>query len=286
LRRDRIVITSGVRRGMEALGVAIRRQKNVLLWGPPGIGKSTLISHALHRRGLWEGVRVRVVSIRLFRHETARQIVHALCCAIEGDGADPRARVTESVSELFYRLFDLLDHEAADCVLVLVDEMDYALGSATSDILRDLYDECGGRVLFAFISIAAYAAKMAAPSTPLLEAAASRLAVHRKLNGASQADAQMLADQLLDNIRLEPDVVAHFLKSARGSVRALLDLYEDAESVAQIAGVKQLSLAKWTELRRLGGGLVDEAPTQKLTTQSTTHLTTLSPDGNTKKAVA
>jgi AAA domain len=221
VRRDRIVITSAVRRGIEALGVGIRRRKNVLLWGGPGIGKSTLIEHAQRRRGLWEGRRVRVLSLRLFRYQSARQILHCLACGLEGAGADAHARVTESVPRLFYRFLDLLEQAEADCVLVVLDEADYLVGGDTSDLLRDLYDECGGRALFAFVSIGGYAARMAAPSTPLLEAAASRLAVHKKLNGASQADAQMLADRLLEHVKLEPEAVAYLLKSARGSVRAL-----------------------------------------------------------------
>jgi hypothetical protein len=48
--------------------------------------------------------------------------------------------------------------------------------------------------------------------------------------------------------------------------------------------VKQLSLAKWTELRRLAGGLVDEAPAQKSAAELTTQLTTLSPERNVKVA--
>jgi hypothetical protein len=196
-----------------------------------------------------------------------------LCCAVEGpSGADPHARVIESIPSLFYRLLDLLNAVAADHVLIIIDEADYLVGSVAPDLLRDLFDECGGRALFAFISISSFAARMANPSTPLLEAAASRLAIHRKLNGASQTDAQTLADHLVEGVKIEPDLIAHILKSTHGSVRSLLDRYEDVETLARLAGVDRVSLGRFNELQRLAGGAVDEAPAQKSgITQSITH---------------
>lgn len=283
--------TSLIRAGMEALGVGIRRQKNILLYGPPGIGKSTFIQHALNRRGLWEGRRLRVVSIPLFRHQTARQALYALCRAIEGDGAEPYARTAESAERLFFRLLDLVECEHADSVLALVDEADYAVGGDLTDLLRDAFDEAGGRLLFGFVSIAVFAAKMANPATPLLEAAASRLAVHRRLPSASQADAQLLADHLVEGVRLDSDLVSHLLKGARGSIRSLLDRYEEVEDIARIADVERLSLARWNDLRRLAGGAVDETSARR--DASTTQLISHSGDRhsqsaemNNKKAVA
>jgi DNA transposition AAA+ family ATPase len=208
-----------------------------LIEGPSGTGKTTL-SKLIAERYASDAAIVRLGALDGTRSMLAK-VLHATVGWHTVEGTK-RAAYDRALSEL---------KQKPDLILV-IDEADKLVGGPDRDekleVVRDLADESGcAIVLLSVKALARWLRRTDAYSETLT----TRLAFHFQFQRPTVQDAQLLADQLIEGVELEPDLVEHCLTAARGSYRPLLDLYTAIERLAGVAGVHHMNLAKWNELR-------------------------------------
>ena len=69
----------------------------------------------------------------------------------------------------------------------------------------------------------------------------------------SLEDAQLMAQQLLEDVRLDVDLIQHCVTASGGSYRPLLGIFEEIEKTAKTAGLQTMSLGKYRQLASFTG---------------------------------
>jgi hypothetical protein len=119
------------------------------------------------------------------------------------------------------------------------------------NLFRDVSDETG--CLIVFLSVGRLAARFLRP-TPFTETITSRLAARIEFRPPNMKDAMLLASELVEGVRFEPNLVGACLSASSDSLRALLSIYAEIESAARSAGVTgNLSVEKSEQLRAFAG---------------------------------
>jgi hypothetical protein len=110
------------------------------------------------------------------------------------------------------------------------------------------------------------------PRSSLMAAVKSRITVHAKLPRPNLSDAMLLAEELLDQVRFEADLVEHIFTNCGKSVsvRALIFEFYQIEQIALAAGLPRIGLARWR-------ALTDDEPAEpkKLTASQAAGITRL-----------
>jgi hypothetical protein len=66
-------------------------------------------------------------------------------------------------------------------------------------------------------------------------------------------DAELLARSLIEDVKLDADLLQQCVSESGGSYRPLLRLFEQIERTAKSAGIRTVSLAKWRQLASFAG---------------------------------
>jgi DNA transposition AAA+ family ATPase len=179
------------------------------LSGEAGLGKSIATAAAAAKFG---GVYVRGRS-SWTRKSMLQYILEEI------SGAIPPAK---SVDGLLRQVCDQL---AATGALLIIDEFDYAIEAKLVDLVRDIHDVSGCAVLLVGeVSMPATLAKWARFH--------SRVRKWLAAPRASEADVAALTGIYAPNLRIEADLIRHFITASRGNVRricgALSQVHQDA----------------------------------------------------------
>jgi len=179
--------------------------------GPAGSGKSTFAHEFVRRTGA-PSLTFRITS-------TPRATVRELAPQILGFHVHKHG-----VDEFLLRLADALVKDRPDIDFIVLDEGD-SLNQAPRFVLLHLFrflaDWTG--VAIAIFATGALMRRLATP-TPYLEHITSRTAANVEFRAPVLADAIRLA-KLVEGVELEKDFVAWCLKTARGSLRPLVNLF-------------------------------------------------------------
>ncbi len=161
---------------------------------------------------------------------------------------NPQMAAPYDVHALYSLIAQQLDRRSVS--YVAVDEADYLVLSQKFiplvNCLRDLSDEVG--IGFLLISVTRVAERIEAEDA-FVETVKSRIVAQEEFLPPSRRDALMFAQELVEGVTLEPDLVAWCLDTVQQSLRPLIRLYgqiESAAAKAQISG--NLSLQRSIEI--------------------------------------
>jgi DNA transposition AAA+ family ATPase len=206
-----------------------------LIEGPAGTGKTSLTKLARQRYP-------QAVAVRLGALDGTRSMLARINHEIVGWHTPERTK-----REAYDRCLHELQERQS---LLLIDEADRTVDGPDRgeklEVIRDLADESGCPIVLLSVKALGRWLKKA---DGYVETLTSRLAFHFRFQRPTVQDAQLLANNLIEGVELEGDLVEHCLSVSGGSYRPLLDMYTAIERLAGVAGVHRLNLAKWNELR-------------------------------------
>lgn len=139
--------------------------------------------------------------------------------------------------------------------VILLDEADrldrIRHGVCLLEVVRDLHDR--GESPIILLSIGHLARRLANPTSDYAAAFTSRVGARVRFEAASLEDAELLARSLVEDVRLDADLLQHCVRESGGSYRPLLRLFAQIETTAKSAGIGRVSLAKWRQLASFAG---------------------------------
>jgi Cdc6-like AAA superfamily ATPase len=125
-------------------------------------------------------------------------------------------------------------------------------GVSLLEVVRDVHDRSLSPIIL--FSISHLARRLAnATGGGYEEAFSSRVAAHVRFERASLEDAELLAERLVEDVKFDGDLIAHCVTVSGGSFRPLLGLFAEIEQLAQTAGMRTMSLAKYRQLASFAG---------------------------------
>lgn len=209
--------------------------------GPAGTGKSTVARNAAKQSG---GI---CFSVR--ETETARSLYSGIVNALNG-GVIVELHSTQ---KLFERLVANL--ESAGWPPLLLDEADRLDrtrgGISLLEATRDIHDFTGSPIVL--FSIGHLARRLANPAGGYQEAFATRAVTQIRFERADLSDAQLLAQNLLEDLQLDLDLLEYCVSVSGGSYRPMLAMFEEIDRSAKAAGIRSLGLVKWRQLFGFAG---------------------------------
>ncbi len=216
------------------------RGRFVVIDGPAGTGKTTIAKYLAEK---FNGIFYRVPELA-----TPRSFFSDLVSAVNHFTVG-----LHSAQRLFERL--IADLAARGWPPIFLDESDrldrVRGGVSLLECARDVHDSSGCPILL--FSIANLARRLANPAGGYAEAFSSRVAARIRFERASQEDAELLAQSLLEDVKLDADLIAHCVAASGGSFRPLLALYAEIERLARAAGIDKVGLAKYQQLASFAG---------------------------------
>lgn len=231
--KDDFVRTASVERAEQALKKALAERRMLLIQGPAGSSKTEAIGKLVAREG--------GVMIRACAHWTAKTLLQSLLEALRGQQFDDHVPSIEMLYSLVRRQV-----RAESPNVVAIDESDYLAGRHARwhllNIARDIYDDL--RVPIIFISVTALARYLTTPGDGFSETISSRIVATVRFERATQKEAQQLARELVE-VALSADLVEFCLKRANGSIRLLVSIFAEVESLVKAAGETRCDLTQW-----------------------------------------
>ena len=208
--------------------------------GPAGTGKSTVARNAAKQSG---GI---CFSVR--ETETARSLYSGIVNALNG-GVIVELHSTQ---KLFERLVANL--ESAGWPPLLLDEADRLDrtrgGISLLEATRDIHDFTGSPIVLFSIGHLARAGE----SRRRLSRSVRNPRRHAdSIERADLSDAQLLAQNLLEDLQLDLDLLEYCVSVSGGSYRPMLAMFEEIERSAKAAGIRSLGLVKWRQLFGFAG---------------------------------
>jgi hypothetical protein len=139
--------------------------------------------------------------------------------------------------------------------------------------LVDVCNQAGSPLIFQTAGgLGSLGGELEAPRSPLMAAIKSRITVHAKLPRPDLSDAMLLANELLDQVKFEADLIEQvFVRFGKNvSIRALIFEFYRIEQIALSAGLQRVGLARWR-------ALTDDEPPEpkKITAPQTAGITRL-----------
>jgi DNA transposition AAA+ family ATPase len=249
----KIVPLPNIINGMGMIDRLSPHQPIGLIYGGAGLGKTSLAKAIAGKKG---STVVIVRACAAWRVARGMMLADVLTALNAGWGVE-----WHSTQFLYRQLLAELKRQPG--VILWVDEADYLARGKRHDLLdtiRDLTDQADVRVVFS--SIGSLARLLTSPSDELLQAVTSRVGGMVEFKRASLADASRLAEELIESVRFERDVISHCHRASNGSVRVLLGLFAQFEQRAHDAKLDILRLSDCIDL-----GIIDR-PTVSQSEQS------------------
>jgi DNA transposition AAA+ family ATPase len=225
----------------------------VLLHGDAGTGKTTFSQLYIekHRGSKY----ARIPQLR-----NNRLVLDSISHAILGYGIASGLRNHELYERcrdemLRQRIFD--QGSGRNVPALMVDEADRLAppgrrpDDATLQILRDLTEDTGWMLVL--ISVQRLASVILNTSDAYLRTITTRIGAEVKFEPPTLADAQLLADELLEDVKFTPDLVEYCVNVSSNSIRLLLALYAQIEKLSKAASLPTVSRKDWHELRAMAG---------------------------------
>jgi hypothetical protein len=204
--KDQIVPTRNVLLMSEMLAEILARRPGSrrfgLVEGPAGTGKTSIAKMLAKQYG---GIFYSVSEL-----ETSRSLLSGLADAVNGSEAP-----AYSNRVWYQRLLDELEY--AGWPPLMLDEADRLdrtrSGVSLLEVVRDIHDR--GRSPIILFSIAHLAQRLAHPVGEYAEAFSSRVAAHVRFERATLEDGELLAQRLLEDVKLDADLIAHCIAVSR-----------------------------------------------------------------------
>jgi hypothetical protein len=230
--------------------------------GPSGTGKTTSCE-------LWIAQHRGSKYVRMSQIASPRMRLAVVSQAVLGYHIDRKSAEevyercrTEMLSERVFR-----QDRGENVPALFIDEADRLAppgrrpDDATLQILRDLAEDTGW--LLVLISVQRLASAITNTSDAYLQTITTRIGAEVRFEPPSVADAQLLADDLVEDVKLLPDLVGYCLDAAKQSLRPLLALYAQIEKYAKAARFDTVGRKEWHDLRVMAGLAKDTSKRSK-----------------------
>jgi DNA transposition AAA+ family ATPase len=224
--------------------------------GPAGVGKTSFAKLFAEKFG--------AVYYSIAELETAHTLLGGIDKALNGFTSSEygqRLWLSRLIEDLRRRHWPLILLDEAD----RLDRIRH--GVCLLEVIRDVHDR--GESPIILLSISHLARRLANPTGGYAEAFSSRVGARVRFEGAELIDAELLARSLIEDVRLDADLLQQCVSESGGSYRPLLRLFEQIERTAKSAGIRTVSLAKWRQLASFAGlPAGSEAPRRQNAKQS------------------